>query len=57
LSSSRRCKSFAIFCNAVKSLNGRKGERVTTLSLEATGQRAGSAHLVEKLCSFYLLNP
>ena len=29
-----------------------KGERVTTLSLEACGQQTGSVHLAEKLCSF-----
>jgi hypothetical protein len=29
---------------------------VTTLSLQAVGQRIGSVHLVEKLCSFYLLS-
>ncbi len=27
-------------------------KRVTTLCLEATGQRAGSVHLAERLCSF-----
>ena len=32
------------------------GERATTLSSQTTGQRAGSVHLVEKLCSFFLLD-
>jgi hypothetical protein len=32
-------------------------EEPATLSLQATGGRAGSVHLTEKLCSFYLLNP
>ena len=35
---------------------GGKGERATTLSSQTTGQRAGSVHLVEKLCSFVLLD-
>ena len=35
---------------------GRPGERATTLSSQTTGQRAGSVHLVEKLCSFFLLD-
>ena len=33
-----------------------EGERATTLSSQTTGQRAGSVHLVEKLCSFFLLD-
>jgi hypothetical protein len=32
-------------------------ERVTTLSLEATGQRVDSMHLAERLCPVSLLNP
>jgi hypothetical protein len=32
------------------------GERATTLSSQTTGQRAGSVHLLEKLCSFFLLD-
>jgi hypothetical protein len=31
-------------------------ERATTLSSQTTGQRAGSVHLVEKRCSFFLLH-
>jgi hypothetical protein len=30
--------------------------RATTLSSQTTGQRAGSVHLVEKLCSFFFLD-
>jgi hypothetical protein len=33
-----------------------EGERATTLSSQTTGQRAGSVHIVEKLCSFFLLD-
>jgi hypothetical protein len=33
-----------------------KGERATTHSSQTTGQRTGSVHLVEKLCSFFLLD-
>ncbi len=32
---------------------GRKGQCVTTLSFEASGQRAASLHLAEKLCHFF----
>jgi hypothetical protein len=35
---------------------GRKGQCVTTLSFEASGQRAASLHLAEKLCHFDLLS-
>jgi hypothetical protein len=31
-------------------------ERATTLSSQTTGQRAGSVHLVEQLCRFFLLD-
>ena len=34
-----------------------EGERATTLSLQTTGQRTGSVHSMEKLCSHFLLNP
>jgi hypothetical protein len=37
-------------------LGGGAGEWATTLSLQITGQRAGSVRLVEKLCPFYLLD-
>ena len=33
-----------------------EGERATTLSSQTTGHRAGSVHLVEKLCTFSLLD-
>ena len=33
------------------------GERATTLSLQTTGQRTGSVHPMEKLCSHFLLDP
>ena len=33
------------------------GERAATLSLQTTGQRTGSVHPMEKLCSHFLLNP
>ena len=36
---------------------GREGEWATTLSLEASGQRTGSVHPTEKLCSHFLLSP
>jgi hypothetical protein len=32
---------------------GGGGKRVKALSLQETGQRADSVHLVERLCSFY----
>ena len=32
-------------------------ERVTPLSLQATGQRTGSVHLAEELCSIYHFKP
>ena len=35
---------------------GGGGKRVKALSLQETGQRADSVHLVEKLCSFYHLD-
>ena len=32
---------------------GREGQWITTLSSEASGQRAASLHLAEKLCHFF----
>ena len=37
-------------------IRAQKPKRATTLSSQTTGQRAGSVHLVEKLCSFFLLD-
>ncbi len=39
----------------IKTPEFREEERVTTLSSQTVGQRAGSVHLVEKLCSFSFL--
>jgi hypothetical protein len=41
---------------AVDNLGFLEGCGATTLSSQTTGQRAGSVHLVEKLCSFFLLD-
>ena len=37
-------------------VGGREGHWVTALNSEASGQRAASLHLAEKLCHFYLLS-
>jgi hypothetical protein len=45
------------FSSVCLQMRPRSGEWATTLSLEASGQRTGSVHPTEKLCSHFLLIP
>jgi len=51
---SGKMPAFSIWARSLPEPPG--GERATTLSSQTTGQRAGSVHLVEKLCAFFLLD-